>query len=311
MLNILIQIIPSLILALVAFPFFISFMTKHQEVAKIRKLGPDHASKAGTPSMAGVIFILSTIIGTFVSTVFLKVSLRNFILPLVSVISFGVIGFVDDFLKLLLNRDEGFRFLPKLISQILASTVIWLVLYLNGSLKFAPILMLGFVLFWFVGWSNATNFADGIDGLLGGLSIIIYGGFAFISMQSDNTVLAIFDLAVVGSLIGFMVFNLPKAKIFMGDVGALALGSGLAINSILLGKPLSLLWFGLIFVIETMSVIIQVIGYRFWKKRIFPMAPIHHSFEKYGWSEIKIDRLFWTVQFFLTITGILMWRYLF
>lgn len=156
-----------------------------------------------------------------------------------------------------------------------------------------------------MGWSNATNLTDGLDGLLTGTSLIVYLVYTWIALGVHNHIIVIFNASIIGALVGFLLFNKPKAKIFMGDTGSLALGAGLAIESIVLGIPFSLLWFGLIFVIETLSVVIQTIGYHFWKKRIFPMAPIHHSFEKFGWNEWQIDALFWIVTAIIGIIGIL------
>ena len=140
--------------------------------------------------------------------------------------------------------------------------------------------------------------------MLAGTSIVVYAAYAVIANNMHQQTIVIFNFAVIGALLGFLIFNKPKAKIFMGDTGSLALGAGLAMESILLGIPFSLVWFGLIFVIETLSVIIQTVGYHYWHKRIFPMAPIHHSFEKFGWSEWQIDTLFWIVSAILAVAGI-------
>lgn len=314
----LILFLPAFLLTVLIMPFFIRLMINQQRIAKIRKLGPDHTAKQGTPSMGGTVFVLVAMISIVISTLVKDASSKAFLFPLLSFFVFGLIGFADDFIKVLLHRDEGFRFIPKLIAQILAASSVGLLLYYSGwnpifvlprmgSYNIGWIFYTIFLIIWFVGWSNATNFTDGLDGLLTGTSILAYAGYFVMAVYFNNQILQIVDGAVIGSLIGFLIFNKPKAKIFMGDVGSLSLGAGLAMNSILIGQPLSLLWLGLIFVIETLSIIIQVGGYRLLKRRIFPMAPIHHSFEKIGWSEIKIDWLFWGTQLVITVVGIVVW----
>lgn len=317
----LILFVPSFLITVLVMPFFIRLIIKQQRVAKIRKLGPDHAAKAGTPSMGGAVFVSAAMISIVISTIVQGASSKAVLFPLLSFFAFGLIGFADDFIKVLLNRDEGFRFIPKLIAQILAALSVGLLLYYSswnpvfvlprmGTYNIGWALYLAFLIFWFVGWSNATNFTDGLDGLLTGVSIIAYAGYFVMAVYFNNQILQIVDGAVIGALIGFLIFNKPKAKIFMGDVGSLSLGAGLAMNSILIGQPLSLLWIGLVFVIETLSIIIQITGYRLFHKRIFPMTPIHHSFEKIGWSEIKIDFLFWGFQLLITVIGISGWLFI-
>ena len=314
----LILFIPSFLITVSVMPIFIKVMSNQQRMAKIRTLGPDHAAKAGTPSMGGAVFVLAAMISIIISTIVKDASSKAILFPLLSFAAFGLIGFADDFIKMLLRRDEGFRAVPKLIAQFLAAISVGGLLYMSnwnptfvlprmGSYPIGWFLYIIFLIIWFVGWSNATNFTDGLDGLLTGISIIAYAGYFVMAIYFNNQILQIVDGAVIGALIGFFIFNKPKAKIFMGDVGSLSLGAGLAMNSILIGQPLSLLWIGLIFIIETLSIIIQVGGYRILKRRIFPMAPIHHSFEKIGWSEIKIDYLFWGSQLVITVVGILVW----
>ena len=212
------------------------------------------------------------------------------------------------------RADEGFAFKPKLAAQTISAGVIMIMMWAMGVPFTLYVPLLGtlhlgifyfiFLWFWLVGWSNATNLTDGLDGLLAGTSIVVYAAYAVIANNMHQQTIVIFNFAVIGALLGFLIFNKPKAKIFMGDTGSLALGAGLAMESILLGIPFSLVWFGLIFVIETLSVIIQTVGYHYWHKRIFPMAPIHHSFEKFGWSEWQIDTLFWIVSAILAVAGI-------
>lgn len=307
----------AFIVTVIFMPALIKFLKQSKEQAVIRKLGPDHQSKAGTPSIGGALFIaaaaLSAIIGGFAMADGQQ-SIFHMLILVLAMLAFGIIGGIDDVLKLINHTDDGFRFKPKLAAQSLSALLVMLIMWVLKIPFIVQLPLIGtinlgifyfiFLWFWLVGWSNATNLTDGLDGLLTGISIIVYGAYTWIAMGMHNNMVVIFNFAVIGALAGFMLFNKPKAKIFMGDTGSLALGAGLAIESIVLGIPFSLLWFGLVFVVETLSVIVQTIGYHFWKKRIFPMAPIHHSFEKFGWAEWQIDLLFWLITFALAFVGI-------
>ena len=149
-----------------------------------------------------------------------------------------------------------------------------------------------FTIIWITGFSNAVNLTDGLDGLATSTSIIAYGTYAFLALQSQQAEIALFCFSVVGGLIGFLLFNWKPAKIFMGDVGSLALGAGLAIISLMLHHEWSLLGIGIVFVLETASVIIQVTSFKLTGKRVFKMSPIHHHFEMCGWKEVKIVLVF-------------------
>lgn len=297
-------------------PMVIKKLKQSKEQAVIRVLGPDHQQKAGTPSLGGAVFVSVAIIVAFClprtyenSTAFTTVLTLS-----VAIGSFALIGAVDDVLKLLKHADDGFAFKPKLASQTLSAVVVMFLLWALKvpaviNLPVVGVVYLGyfyviFIWFWLVGWSNATNLTDGLDGLLGGLAIIAYGAYAVMAYWAADWAMVSFNLILIGTLVGFLIFNLPKAKIFMGDTGSLALGAGLAVESILLHAVISLLIIGLVFVIETLSVIIQTFSYHFFHKRVFPMAPIHHSFEKFGWSEWQIDIAFWSVGLVLAILAV-------
>src|SRR5699024_10605152 len=201
----------------------------------------------------------------------------------------------------------------KLLGQIIGG-VIFLIVYQVEGLPFS-LNIFGFemnvawiyalfVLFWLIGFSNAVNLTDGIDGLVAGQATIACGAYAVIAyVQNQNDVL-IFCLAVISALCGFFLFNKKPAKIFMGDMGSLALGGGLAAVSILVHHELSLLFIGLIFVFETASVILQVISFKTTGKRIFKMSPLHHHYELTGWSEWKVVVVFWTAGLVLAIVGV-------
>ncbi|CAH1854695.1 phospho-N-acetylmuramoyl-pentapeptide-transferase [Convivina intestini] len=306
----------ALIITVGGMPFVIKFLRQSKEQAVIRKLGPDHRAKAGTPSMGGALFIAATIIATLCMPGSYQswTSFTWTLILIVAVGSFAVIGGIDDALKLIRHADEGFAFKPKLLAQTLSAVLMMLLMWALKVPFIITIPWVGpvnlgifyffFLWFWLVGWSNATNLTDGLDGLLAGTALIVYGAFTILAWRADNPSIVTFNFAIMAALIGFLFYNHPKAKIFMGDTGSLALGAGLAIESILLHASLSLLWFGLVFVIETLSVIIQTFSYHFYHKRVFPMAPIHHTFEKMGWSEWQIDGFFWAITLVLAVIGV-------
>ncbi|MBS9338439.1 phospho-N-acetylmuramoyl-pentapeptide-transferase [Fructobacillus sp. M2-14] len=314
----LLEFLLGMVLTAVIMPTVIKKLKQSKEQAVIRVLGPDHQQKAGTPSIGGAVFGLVTILVVFLlpST---YTSNRQFMATLALIIgfgSYGVIGAIDDILKMIRHADDGFAFKPKLLAQTISAIVVMGLLFATDvpmgiELPFFGYLHLGwffiiFLWFWFVGWSNATNLTDGLDGLLTGLAIIAYGAYTIMAVRAGVSSIVVFNVVLLGSLAGFLCFNKPKAKIFMGDTGSLALGAGLAVESIQLHAVASLLLVGLIFVIETLSVIIQTISYHFWKKRIFPMAPIHHSFEKFGWSEWQIDIAFWAVGLITAVLTVML-----
>lgn len=296
----------GMVLTAIAMPTVIKKLKASKEQAVIRVLGPDHQQKAGTPSLGGAVFGLVTVVIVFClsSTYQNHHSLTTILALSVGFASYGVIGAVDDVLKLIHHATDGFAFKPKLAAQTVSAVVVMFLLWAMHvpaelNLPFFGVVHLGFfyvifLWFWLVGWSNATNLTDGLDGLLTGLALIAYGAYTLMAVRVENWAMVSFNFVLMGSLVGFLLFNKPKAKIFMGDCGSLAIGAGLAVESIQLHAVVSLLIIGLVFVIETLSVIIQTISYHFFKVRVFPMAPIHHSFEKFGWTEWQIDAAFWT-----------------
>lgn len=218
---------------------------------------------------------------------------------------YGMLGFLDDYIKLIKKRNLGLTSRQKLIGQVAGGLLFYIVFRMQGLTNELTIPGLGdinlswfygiFIIFWLVGFSNAVNLTDGLDGLATGTSIVAYAAYAVIAFYQQQTDVLIFCLAIIGGLIGFLFFNKKPAKIFMGDVGSLALGGGLAAVSILLKQEWTLILIGLIFITETVSVILQVGSFKLRKKRMFKMAPIHHHFEMSGWSEWKIVLTFWAV----------------
>lgn len=303
----------------ITYPFFISFLKNKLPEQAERKIGPDQSEKKKTPVMGGLLFVVFSIIAYIYSGLIINGSLK-ISLPLAFALFAGV-GFIDDYRKIFIGDGTkiekggaGISAGRKLLLEIAAAFVSLQVFYYfdlndpnfwgikNVFISILVLMVLGII--WLVGWSNATNITDGIDGLLTGLATISFAGFAYIASQSNQVDVLLFDLAVIGSLLSFMVFNKPKAKIFMGDTGSLALGAGLAMNSILLNTYWPLLIIGLVFAIETATVILQVLWFRTTGKRLFPITPIHHTFQKMGWSEIKIDLFAWTLNILLVVLTI-------
>ncbi len=285
-------------------------------------VGENHQKKSGTPTMGGIIFIVATLLATLVLLFMNKISYStNLLIVLFTMISYSLIGFLDDFLKIKKQQSEGLTEIQKLLLQFIVA-VIFYYIYLkfgNGDSVLEITLFnfkwdMGwfygiFILFMLVGASNAVNLTDGLDGLAGGLSGIAFVAFGLLAWGSvgitGHSDIAIFCFIMVGALLGFLVFNSNPAKIFMGDTGSLSLGATLATIAILTSHELSLVIIGGVFVIETLSSIIQIISVKYFKRKIFLMAPLHHHFEKLGWNERDIVKLFWIIGFLLTLTALI------
>lgn len=293
----------SLLIVGVSMPYIIRYFRKKQLGQITLDEGPKwHESKSGTPTMGGVAFIVSTFLTVAFSFLMNWEQNVNMWLLAGVLVFYGLIGFVDDFIKLFMKRNLGLTSRQKFLAQVVISILFYLILLLNGfdnhiALPFVGELPLSylygvFAVFWLVGFSNATNLTDGIDGLMASTGTIAYAAYAYIAYQQEAWGVLIFAMAVIGGLLGFFLFNRKPAKIFMGDVGSLALGAGLAAMSILLNVEWTLLFIGIIFVAETASVMLQVFWFKRTGKRIFKMSPIHHHFEMVGWSEWKIVGVF-------------------
>ena len=270
-----------------------------------------HKKKSHTPTMGGLIFIFSTIFSILVLYFTNKISITyNFIIIIFTFLSYSLIGFLDDYLIIKKHNNKGLTKSEKLIMQIITAIIFF---YLFMKAENEPLLWIHsinfkinigffyglFILFILVASSNAVNLTDGLDGLAGGLSVIVFITFGILSWYAGwlngYESLAIFAFALAGSILGFLLFNTTPAKIFMGDTGSLALGATIGAYAILTRHEVLLILIGIVFVIEVLSVIIQIIYYKKTKKKLFPMTPIHHSFEKKGMKESDIVKLFWTV----------------
>ena len=311
-LALMIGFIASVVLGLILIPW----LKKLKVGQKTSIFVKAHESKSGTPTMGGVIFTLSTIFTIFFLYFTGKLHISsNLLIILFVFFGYGLIGFIDDFLKVKYKSNEkGLSRIQKFLAQVVIAVLFFFVYMRNGynpvievsalNLELNLGFMYGFfILFMLVGTSNAVNLTDGLDGLAAGLSaiaILVYGMIAWNSgWLAGYDDVAIFCFILVGGLLGFLVYNGHPAKVFMGDTGSLALGGVIATLAILTHRELSLILIGGVFVIETLSVILQVASVKLRGKKLFPMTPIHHSFEKWGWSETDIVRLFYVVGFIL------------
>lgn len=272
----------------------------------IREEGPQsHRQKAGTPTMGGIGFILTIVI---MSVVLLNIEYELKSLALILLMfGFAVIGFLDDWLKISRQHNLGLTFWQKIIAQTFVAALFTGALIFTGQIAvFNPTLYFLFALFIIVGSANATNLTDGLNGLLAGTGGIAFLAFAFLARKLLQFDLATFSFAAAGAVLVFIVYNYPKAQVFMGDVGSLAIGAALAGIAIILHQELRLALIGGVFVIETLSVILQVTIYKLLKKRIFRMSPLHHHFELLGIKEVWVVVGFWVVGVVLGIIGLVM-----
>jgi len=279
-----------------------------------------HLKKEGTPTMGGLIFIIPTLLALVL--LYFRGSIEfshNLFILIFVFLAYALLGFADDFLKVKFHNNKGLSITTKFLIQMVIALVFFYVFMKNGGdstlvFTFLDIeIPLGwtfglFILFLLVGSSNAVNITDGLDGLAGGLSAIAFLAFGIIAwntgwMEGYQEV-AIFCFVLVGSLLGFLVFNSHPAKVFMGDLGSLSLGAALATIAILTRHELSLALIGGVFVVETLSSLIQMIAIIKFKKKIFKKAPLHHHFEELGWAEQDIVKLFYVVGLLLAMAAI-------
>ena len=270
-----------------------------------------HSSKVGTPTMGGLIFIVPTILITIIFLYLKKIEITyTLIIIIFTFLSYAIIGFIDDYLIIKKHDNKGLTKSQKFTLQVIVAIIFFYLFMRSGSEPLLWVHSLNFkldigwlygvfILFVLVASSNAVNLTDGLDGLAGGLSVISFLTFGIISWNTGWLLgyedIAIFAFTLVGTLLGFLLFNTSKAKVFMGDTGSLALGATLGAYAITTRHELLLVVIGLVFVLETLSCVIQIVVYKLTKKRVFPMTPIHHTFEKLGMKETDIVKLFWTI----------------
>ena len=303
----------TLLLALVIGPFWIKFMSKVKARAEVRAEGPEsHLKKTGTPLMGGFIFLIPTIA---VSLFYVKDYPK--VLPvLLLMVGFGAVGFIDDYIKVVLKRSMGLKAWQKMGLQVLFCLAFYFLasryatLDLTMKVPFAEgtslnlgIMAIPAMFFIMIATVNGTNFTDGVDGLSSSVTAVVAAFFFITSFISKGGVEPV-AAAFLGGLLGYLVYNLHPAKIFMGDTGSLALGGFVAGCAYMMELPLFIVLAGFIYVCEVLSVILQVSYFKLTGgKRIFKMAPIHHHFEKSGWSETRVVGVFTIVTIVMCIIG--------
>ena len=271
----------------------------------IREEGPQsHMHKKGTPTMGGISFIIAIVISLIVAMFLDSSNIKYYVLFIYTTISFSIIGYIDDMLIVVKKKNDGLAPRKKLMLQIIFSVIFYiLVTFIYKEVNYIHIPVFDynlnisyfyiiFLVFWQTGFSNAVNLTDGLDGLATSVTIITTSTFALLAYKENNFPVLVFCLTIVGALIGFLLFNRNPAKIFMGDTGSLALGGILAAISVILHKEVAFLFIGLVYILETLSVIIQVAYFKKTGKRIFKMSPLHHHFELSGYGEVKTVYIF-------------------
>lgn len=315
-----ISFVATVILALIIIPIL-----KRIKVGQIeREDGPQsHLKKQGTPTMGGIIFMISIVICVTAVYIYLHAInnteiVRNLLPMLCLTIGFGVIGFIDDFKKLVLHNTDGLKPKNKMLGLLFVSVayVLFIIRFSNiGTQTYLPILKkfidiplylyMPFAILVILATTNAVNLTDGIDGLSSSVSCIIIACLTAIAMMKDTSEVVIFGSVVIGSVLGFLMFNLHPAKVFMGDTGSLFLGGVISGIALYLKMPLLLILIALIPILETLSVIIQVVYFKkTGGKRFFKMSPLHHHFELSGWSENKVVIIFSIITLLVCIIGI-------
>ncbi len=312
---------------------YLKWIEKKNFVQPLLDIGPDHAQKQGTPTMGGISFIFAILTATVIAFLGLQVAgIENGMLPILIVvlIAYAYIGYRDDILKVT-KKDNGEGLSPKqkLVAQFAVAVVamIYLVvihfdmelavniLNIDIAITTVPTLLIYslIVIFLFMGVSNATNLTDGLDGLLASTYIVSFLSVAIIAVNQGQNQIVMFALIVIFSLFGFLKYNSNPAKMFMGDTGSLALGGLLVIITVLLHVELMIFFFGFVFLLETVSVMLQVGYFKYTKKktgegkRLFKMAPFHHHLEKEGYSEKRIVFILCVVQTIASIIGLLVY----
>lgn len=289
--------------SLVLGPIIIPVLRRLKFGQQVRNVGPEaHLKKQGTPTMGGIIFLAGLPIAVAVLDPHSAGAWAVALLTLGN----GLIGFGDDYVKVALKRPLGLRAREKLLLQVvLAAAFAWYVYRLVPKTYVLPFHLGTLPLGWWYGpvtvlailaTANAVNETDGVDGLAAGAAALSFAFFALWGLRHREQAVVMGSLAMVGGLVGFLRVNLHPAKVFMGDTGSLALGAGLAGLAVLTGAPLLLPVVGILFVAETLSVIIQVTSFRLTGRRVFRMSPLHHHFELGGWSEERVVTVFWLVS---------------
>lgn len=308
-------IIISFLISVVLCPVLIPFLKRLKFGQYVRDEGPEsHLKKSGTPTMGGIIILISVL-----ATAMIFIKGNKDILPILfATVGFGFIGFIDDYIKVVMKRSMGLKPWQKMIGQFTVTAIFGyyimnysnisteiLIPFTNGRMLDLSFLWYPMLFFVFLGTTNGSNFTDGLDGLATSVTVLIATFFTVVAMSLKPEITPVTG-AVVGALLGFLVFNTYPARVFMGDTGSLALGGFVASTAYMLQMPLFIVIVALIYLVEVLSVIIQVSYFKMsGGKRIFKMAPIHHHFELCGWPETKVVTIFSIITAILCIIGLL------
>lgn len=304
----------AIIISVLITPIMIPFLTRLKVGQSVRSDGPKrHLSKAGTPTMGGIIIITAVMGATFI----LAGSSSETWTAVLIMLAFGAVGFADDYIKVVLKRSLGLRAREKIILQVVISLLFGMILlfyfqhkgdiavpFISGSIDLG-FMYIPFLIIVMLATANTVNLTDGLDGLASGVTFFVAIAFTLVCFMTENYQLAIFCSALAGACIGFLIFNRYPARIFMGDTGSMAMGGAIAAVAALTGTELFLLIIGGVYVIEGLSVILQVLSFQLTGKRIFLMSPLHHHFELKGWHETKVVRMFWLMSLIFVIVGLL------
>ena len=309
-LVLIINIILSVIIGCIVIPIF-----KKNIYQRLNRYVSEHKSKAGTPTMGGLIFIIPVLL-----TNLFIIKSNTLLIILITFVLYGLIGFIDDYLIIKRNNNDGLSEKSKFLLQLIVAIIFFYLFLKSGNEPLLWIHTLGikinigflygvFILLVLVSVTNAVNITDGMDGLCGSLSLIVFITLGIISYNTGWLLgyqeVTLFCFSLVGSLIGFLFYNFYPAKIFMGDTGSLALGAAMGSIAILTRHELLLVLICIVFVIETLTCIIQRVYYKFTKKRVFLMTPIHHTFNRIGYSENDIVKLFCMVGILASLISLI------
>lgn len=309
------SVLVAFLISILIGPMLISMLHKLKFGQSIREDGPkSHQKKAGTPTMGGIIFILATII----SMIFvIKNPNSETVIALYAFIAFAAIGSIDDMLKIIHKKNEGLKSYQKMILLLIVSGILAYYAAQSKNIGTAIIIpfinqtfdlgmwYIPFIIFFFLSTTNGVNLTDGLDGLATSITLLVMTFFALISLATQNYQIAVFCALVAGALLGFLRYNAFPAQVIMGDTGSLALGGVVAAVAMILKLPLLVLLVGGIYVIEVLSVVIQVTSFKLTGKRVFKMSPIHHHFELSGWHETRVVAIFSIVTVVLCLIAFL------
>ncbi|MBW4828908.1 MAG: phospho-N-acetylmuramoyl-pentapeptide-transferase [Clostridiaceae bacterium] len=307
-------IIISFIITVILGPILIPVLRKMKIGQSIREEGPKtHYKKSGTPTMGGIIMMIGLLITVLTSGILN----RDIYILLLSTFGFGLIGFIDDYIKVVKRRSLGLKPYQKLIGQFILAALLAIyqsntsmlgtkiiIPFVSNKYLDLGMLYIPFITFVVVGTVNSVNLTDGLDGLATGVTLIVLSFFGLVSLNWGMNSASIFSVALTGACLGFLVYNAYPAKVFMGDTGSMALGGAVSALAILLNLPLVIPIVGGIYFVEALSVIIQVTSYKLTGKRVFLMSPLHHHFEQKGWSETRVVAVFWIVTVILCLIGV-------